>query len=65
MKSDYVFCAGFHGYDQGQGGQGGQGGYMSPGGFGTPQQSQEKKVCIMIDVFGRRSASQSEIFFAY
>ncbi|KAL5016804.1 hypothetical protein ScPMuIL_006393 [Solemya velum] len=34
---------GFHGYDQGQGGQGGQGGYMSPGGFGTPQQSQEKK----------------------
>lgn len=30
---------GFQGYDQG----GGQGGYMSPGGFGTPQQSQERK----------------------
>lgn len=34
---------GFQGYDQGGGGAGGQGGYMSPGGFGTPQQSQERK----------------------
>lgn len=30
---------GFQGYDQGAGGQG----YMSPGGFGTPQQSDDKK----------------------
>lgn len=31
------------GYDQGTGGGGGGGGYMSPGGFGTPQASQDKK----------------------
>ena len=38
-----LYVSGFQSYDQG-GGAGGQGGYMSPGGFGTPQQSQERKV---------------------